>query len=684
MGRPFPFQEPRGIDLPADSMPKFHAVGCGRNDAEFPSRLSPVAKNTTNTEKSGLDRGWPTCTGESRVQHYPSLHCPNKRKLSRVMRLENPNDYHGFSLFGQSILVCMTLLFWACPQETQAQFGPPRGGGPNAPDQEIVKDFDKDGDGILNRAERDEAKKALAQPNAGRSGKGKRRGGKGRQGNRPEGKPGPKVSPSDVENHPDADLYDPNVLRTIFIDFEEDDWEDEMAIFKPTDVEIPATLTVDGVTYPNVGMSFRGASSFFMIPKGSKRSLNLSMDFLEKDQNLYGYKSLNLLNCNGDASLMSSFLYSDIASEKIATPKVNFVKVVINGRSWGVYANAQQFNKDFLKENYGSKKGNRWKVSGSPQGDAGLRYLGDDVEAYRTRFDIKSKDKPEAWADLINLCKVLNETPSDELIEKLDPILDLDGTLWFLAADVALINSDGYWVRASDYSIYENEDGKFHILPHDMNEAFRASRGGGGKRGGPRAGRRPPFGERGPQGPPPGERPPFQERPERGQERPGDQRAQNRGRPPEPNNQRPPQSGGGPRNGMGGGYALDPLVGLNEDRFPLRSKLLANPVLKTRYLQYLRAIAENQLDWENLGPKVAMSRDLIKSDVYSDTRKLMGNSDFDAATNSNPSPTPGSLQEFAVQRSKFLLDHPAIKDLPTELVEIRSTTNRSKNRQDEN
>ena len=151
--------------------------------------------------------------------------------------------------------------------------------------------------------------------------------------------------------------------------------------------------------------------------------------------------------------MMSSYLYTQVTSQKIASPKVNFVKVVINGRSWGIYANAQQFNKDFLKENYDTKKGSRWKVSGSPRGDGGLRYLGQDVEEYRSRFEIKSKDKDEAWEQLIQLCKVLDETPADQLVEKLAPILNLDGVLWFLAADVALINSDGYWTRASDYSL---------------------------------------------------------------------------------------------------------------------------------------------------------------------------------------------------------------------------------------
>ena len=35
-----------------------------------------------------------------------------------------------------------------------------------------------------------------------------------------------------------------------------------------------------------------------------------------------------------------------------------------------MYTNVQQFNKQFLKENYGSSKGARWKVDGSPRGGA--------------------------------------------------------------------------------------------------------------------------------------------------------------------------------------------------------------------------------------------------------------------------------------------------------------------------
>jgi len=176
------------------------------------------------------------------------------------------------------------------------------------------------------------------------------------------------------------------VLRTVFIEFDTETWKEEMAKFKNTDIEMPATLTVDGRKYPMVGVKFRGQSSFGHVPAESKRSLNLSMDFINRDQRLYGYKTINLLNCNGDASFLSSILYSHLAADYLPVPKANMMKVVINGESWGLYSNVQQYNKDFLKAFYGTTAGARWKVPGSPQADGGLRYLGEDIDDYRQRF----------------------------------------------------------------------------------------------------------------------------------------------------------------------------------------------------------------------------------------------------------------------------------------------------------
>src|SRR5206468_3810245 len=100
-------------------------------------------------------------------------------------------------------------------------------------------------------------------------------------------------------------------------------------------------LTVDGKKYSNVGVRFRGTSSYFTVGAGYKRSFNVSLDFVNRKQRLHGYKTLNLLNSHDDPSFLSTVLYSHIARKYIPTPKANLVKVVINGESWGVYVNAQ-------------------------------------------------------------------------------------------------------------------------------------------------------------------------------------------------------------------------------------------------------------------------------------------------------------------------------------------------------
>jgi hypothetical protein len=590
-------------------------------------------------------------------------------------------------------------------------FGGPGGGR----DREILDQYDANGDGWLNREERQGARESLTAERANGGGGGRGRGfggGMGRGEGEPH-KPGIKVSPDDVESFAGEPLYAPHVLRTLFFEFEGDDWEKELEAFHGTDVDVPATLTVDGVSYPLVGVHFRGASSYGGVPTGGKRSLNVSLDLGDKDQRLDGYKTLNLLNAHADDSMMSTVLYSHIARQYIPAPKANFVRVVINGENWGIYVNVQQFDKKFLEENYPSSKGARWKVAGSPGGGGGLVYMGDSPEDYG-RYELKTNDE-SAWESFYELCRVLNETPQDELEAALEPLVDMEELLWFLAIDNALINTDGYWIRASDYSIFLDEQGKFHFVPHDMNESFRVAGGpgfgGGGRRGGGGGtggggNFGPPGGGFGPQGGPVGFGPPgggngFGPP---GGVGPGPEGQPGPGPGPGPSGERPltreeadqfldiffnggpggegrgPQEGGFPPGGSGGrgmggggggGVSLDPLIGLDDASKPLRSRLLSIPSIQKRYLEKVHAIAEDQLDWSKLGPVIGDSRALIEEQVEIDTRKLGSFTGFQSATSNEPpaggerpaaeeprrGPFGGSmnLRNFADQRRTYLL-----------------------------
>ena len=107
---------------------------------------------------------------------------------------------------------------------------------------------------------------------------------------------------------------------------------------------------------------------------------------------------------------------------------------------------------------------------------------------------------------------------------------------------------------------------------------------------------------------------------------------------------------------MHGGVDLDPLVGIDSDRMPLRSRLLAIPELRERYMGYVHQIAKESLDWERLKPTVVRYRELIEPIVKIDTKKLDTYEAFLMATGSDQdSAERMSLRKFALQRQDYLL-----------------------------
>jgi spore coat protein CotH len=369
---------------------------------------------------------------------------------------------------------------------------------------------------------------------------------------------------------PRTDFYDLGQLRTISIQFATDDWEPQLERLYRTGQELPATVVIDGEKFEAVGVRFRGNSSYRRVQTGSKRPLRLKLD-ASYPQDVGGYRTLNLLNGMNDPTFVRPVLYSVISGQYMPTARANFARVEINGEDWGVYVNLQQFDKEFLGDFFGTTQGARWKAPGSPRGRAGLEYLGEDPEPYRRIYEIKTRDDPARWADLIELTRVLNQTPLEELERALEPVLDIDGALRFLALEMVLVNSDGYWSRASDYNLYQDPDGRFHIIPHDINEAL----------------------------------------------------------------------------GVSGNVRLDPLTGLSDAGKPLRSRLLAVPELRERYLAYVNEIAERWLDWDTLAPMVQQYQALIGPHVRQDARKLYPTEAFDAGV--------GILRGFVTNRRAFLL-----------------------------
>ncbi|HND75450.1 MAG TPA: hypothetical protein PKW10_13485, partial [Saprospiraceae bacterium] len=96
-----------------------------------------------------------------------------------------------------------------------------------------------------------------------------------------------------VGGNPPSDLYDINVIREINLLFYVDDWYDQLLDTHGTELAIPARLVYNGDTLPaDVGVYFRGHSSFF-ANDSIKKSVGITLDYIDSLQNIDGSKTLN-------------------------------------------------------------------------------------------------------------------------------------------------------------------------------------------------------------------------------------------------------------------------------------------------------------------------------------------------------------------------------------------------------
>jgi hypothetical protein len=356
------------------------------------------------------------------------------------------------------------------PAQPPAPLIPDGGGAGQTPELALTAQFDKDGDHRLDAAERQAARAFLREHPLPDPTMAPLRPG------RPPPQPvalepvntGDRIDKSGVPLYPDHPLYDAAILRTLFLEFDDRDWEKELAEFSRTDVRIPARLTVDGRVHPGVGVRWHPEAAA-ALPAGYKRSLELTLDYTESGGRIDGQASLTLLAATTDPTLLRTMLYMRVAREYLPAPKTGFVRVVINGENWGVYVTSQPLDGNFVQENFHATAGTRWTAA--PGGN--LSFLGDQPEPYRGRYRLLSPEDPAAWAALIRLCRAIEQAKPGEFEATVGPLLDIDGALKFFALENALINQCGYGSSTGSYGLYLDESGRFHLIPQDAEASYR-------------------------------------------------------------------------------------------------------------------------------------------------------------------------------------------------------------------
>ena len=278
----------------------------------------------------------------------------------------------------------------------------------------------------------------------------------------------------------DKDVFQANTILEIKLTLKEAEWDKLLDNFKQAgnDDRLVGDAVINGVAYKQVGVRYKGNSSYFRVRDldAKKLPFNIKINETTKSQKLPGgVTTLKLANAFLDPSFVREVLAYEIAGKYMPSPRATFAKVYVNDKYLGLYNCTESIDDLFLEKHFGTKKGAlvkcdpNWHVkpkSNCKSSDnASLAYVGEDSVCYMSVYELQDGAD---WRDVIRLARVLEKEP-----QKLEATLDIDQTLWMLAFNNVLVNLDSYTGQlCHNYYLYLDTLGVYHTLVWDMNLSF--------------------------------------------------------------------------------------------------------------------------------------------------------------------------------------------------------------------
>lgn len=277
-----------------------------------------------------------------------------------------------------------------------------------------------------------------------------------------------------AESHTYAEhIFQDDTVNEINIEIDEADWQDMLE--NPLEEEYhKANVTINGETVGNVAIRTKGNTSLTSVANSDsdRYSFKLDFDYYDNNGNYYGLKKLCLNNNYSDNSSMREYISYKIMGELgLDVPECAYSHITVNGEEWGLYLAVEPVDEVFLAEHFADATGDLYKPEGMGGTGADLVYNGDDISAY-TGLNLKNNLNSSDGKEILALMQALEDG------EGLEKVLDVEKALKYIAANVALANFDSYLgMTTHNFYLYE-ENGRFTIIPWDMNLAFGGFGGG--------------------------------------------------------------------------------------------------------------------------------------------------------------------------------------------------------------
>lgn len=407
-----------------------------------------------------------------------------------------------------------------------------------------------------------------------------------------------------------TDLYDMSSVHELKIEFTQKNWPellDSMRLYG--DGMLPGKVTIDGITYDNVGIGYRGTISF---QTGAKRNpIQIKLDYINRGQNHQGYKSIKLSNALRDPSMVREVLGYEIARKYMLAPKANYIQLSVNKENLGLYVNVESMDNVFLEKHFGTSSNTFFKAAtdtksevpeGCTKSYAALYYDG-KTECYMRNYEMISKT---GWDDLIELTRILKDAPKD-----VNKVLNVDQALWMLAFNNVLVNLHSYSGAISqNYYMYKDNLGHFNPIIWDLNLCFGSFKN---------------------------------------------------------------TLTGSSDLTLEGLQTMDPLLHQNDDVKPLIKALLQNPEYKKIYLSHIKNILSENFENEWYLKRAQELQRLILVPFSNDPYKFYSLEEFNKSlttTIGQTSKIPG-IAELMAKRTRFLKKYPELLAQPSSITDVK-------------
>lgn len=238
-----------------------------------------------------------------------------------------------------------------------------------------------------------------------------------------------------------SDLYDQDALPTFALSFEREDW-----------AALNADCAAGAQTYHPVQFTYEGETVSAMARlKGNwswscdKMQFVISFNEEDSEARFHGQRKLMLDAPWYDRTLLHERVAFPLF-ERLGLPYscVNNAVLTVNGSFYGVYANLERIDHEYLERHFEEEDGNLY------QGGTELKTNEDE-------------------ADTSNLDALRAATTVDEVAE----YMDLDQAVAEWAAEAMLPAMDNYWAGVEiNYYLYDHPTRGFLYLPYDLDISF--------------------------------------------------------------------------------------------------------------------------------------------------------------------------------------------------------------------